>query len=122
MTGATRDSGYAVALEGHSLIMAAEVFFSINPATGLFNGQEAMRTYIREHKEELSEPGMHIGGWYDTESQNIFLDLSQVFDNEAEAIQAGRDRDQIAIFDLNKGEEISTGGTGGLTIQEPVYA
>jgi hypothetical protein len=39
----------------------------------------------------------------------IHLDVSQRFTDKAQALQAGRDRNQLAIYHLDIGKEIPTG-------------
>lgn len=47
-----------------------------------------------------------FGGWYDSESGLYYYDATLIFQDRAEAIEAGRANEQIAIFDLGKLEEI----------------
>lgn len=49
-----------------------------------------------------------IGGWYDTESKRFYFDSVRVFkDTELnEAIEFGKENDQIAIFDITNLKEI----------------
>lgn len=56
----------------------------------------------------------YLGVWI--ESGTVYLDVVEVFPREeiAEAIAAGRDRNQIAIWDAGRQEEIATGGTGAV--------
>lgn len=62
--------------------------------------------------EELQASGnlngrtLAFGGWYDSESGLYYYDATVIFENRAEAIEAGRANDQIAIFDLANLEEI----------------
>lgn len=62
--------------------------------------------------EELQASGnldgrnLAFGGWYDSESGLYYYDATVIFQNRAEAIEAGRANDQIAIFDLANLEEI----------------
>ena len=57
-----------------------------------------------------------LGGWYERNKDGtpkaLHLDISQQFKDKDQAIQAGRSRNQLAIWDVKKGEEIETGGTG----------
>ena len=55
----------------------------------------------------------YLGGYVD-EGGNIHLDVSEHFKpNERErAVSEGKGRNQISIWDVKKGEEIKTGGTG----------
>lgn len=62
--------------------------------------------------EELQASGnlngrtLAFGGWYDSESGLYYYDATVIFKNRAEAIEAGRVNEQIAIFDLANLEEI----------------
>lgn len=62
--------------------------------------------------EELQASGnlngrtLAFGGWHDSESGFYFYDATVIFQARAEAIEAGRANDQIAIFDLANLEEI----------------
>lgn len=47
-----------------------------------------------------------FGGWYDSESGLYYYDATVIFENRAEAIEAGRANEQLAIFDLANLEEI----------------
>lgn len=55
---------------------------------------------------EMNGHTLAFGGWYDSESGLYYYDATVIFENRAEAIEAGRANDQIAIFDLANLEEI----------------
>lgn len=54
----------------------------------------------------LSGRTLAFGGWYDSESGLYYYDATVIFQDRAEAIEAGRANEQIAIFDLANLEEI----------------
>lgn len=88
-------TGYAVALKitqnnfGHEgLEKVANVIEELQ-ASGNLNGRT-----------------LAFGGWYDSESGLYYYDATVIFKNRAEAIEAGRVNEQIAIFDLANLEEI----------------
>lgn len=62
--------------------------------------------------EELQASGnldgrtLAFGGWHDLKSGLYYYDATVIFEDRAEAIEAGRANEQIAIFDLGKLEEI----------------
>jgi hypothetical protein len=63
------------------------------------------------------KPDHYLGGWLERHNNNavaFHLDVSQRFDSKDKkaAIKAGRERNQKAIWHIDKKEEISTGGTG----------
>lgn len=68
-----------------------------------FNEEGAARVaaYIADHAEANA-----VGGWYDAESGRFYYDATTIYNNRTEAIEAGRKNGQIAIFDLDKLEEI----------------
>lgn len=47
-----------------------------------------------------------VGGWLDSESGLYYYDAVVVLQDRAKAIELGRLNNQLAIFDLNKMEEI----------------
>jgi hypothetical protein len=63
-------------------------------------------------------PDHYIGGWAEKDKSGdikaIHLDVSQRFDkgDREKAISAGRERNQVSVWDLDNAQEISTGGTG----------
>lgn len=88
-------TGYAVALKktqnsfgNEGLAKVANVIENLQ-ASGNLNGRV-----------------LAFGGWYDSESGLYYYDATVIFDNRAEAIEAGRANEQIAIFDLANLEEI----------------
>jgi hypothetical protein len=109
--GARVKEGFAVAIGTESTVVPAEKFFTDRAAA-----KEAIKSFLRSNAEVFSQPGMHIGGWHDTERGMVVFDPVQVFpkDHEAEAVLAGRQRDQIAIYSLarRQGNQLP-GGSGG---------
>lgn len=53
-----------------------------------------------------SRPSLHVGGWIDSETGKVYLDLSERFDDIDDAIDAAEKTDQLAIWDLNEKSEI----------------
>jgi hypothetical protein len=60
-------------------------------------------------------PARYFGAWYGPNG-HLYLDVVQGFSSADRdlAIAAGRARDQIAVWDAARREEIPTGGKGGL--------
>lgn len=112
VTGFVPATGFVVALPGHSYMIDATRFFAGSPSQEF--AHKLIREYIRKHADILAQPHIYLGGWHDPDSNIFFLDLSEIFNDLQEAIQAGIERDQIAIYDLSTGMTIPTGGTGGL--------
>lgn len=71
---------------------------------------KALLSWASRNSDILSQPGCCLGTWLD--NGQISLDISQRFLDKDEAIAAAKARNQIAIFGLENGEDIPTGGTG----------
>ena len=65
-----------------------------------------------------SDPNLSIGTW--AHEGKTYYDLSVTIPDRDEAIALGKKNNQIAIRDLQKGEDISTGGTGTPPFVPPV--
>ena len=88
-------SGFAVALKRTQNSFGAE-------------GLAKVANVIEELQasNEMNGRTFAFGGWYDSESGWYYYDATVIFENRAEAIEAGRANEQIAIFDLANLEEI----------------
>lgn len=63
--------------------------------------------FLEENKSKFeSRPSLHVGGWIDSETGKVYLDLSERFDDIDDAIDAAEKTDQLAIWDLNEKSEI----------------
>lgn len=60
----------------------------------------------------LAPPGTKIGGWLDTETGDVWLDIVKVVRSQEQAEEIGRKANQIAIFNLTDKVEVRIGGTG----------
>lgn len=109
VTGEIPSKGFVVAIAGQSRIIPAAVFFDDKES-----GRQIMKDYLLEKHRYFFQENTYLGLWHDPDSNLVFLDLSNIFENLDEAIQAGIERDQIAIFDLLTFTTIPTGGTGGV--------
>ena len=81
---------------------------------------ELERWLIEAEAYRAKNPNYHFGFWAD-DTGTVYLDITEVLPDRAAAEQAGRERDQIAIWDLAAGTEIPTGGTGAIA-EQPVAA
>ena len=88
-------TGYAVALKRTQNSFGAE-------------GLAKVANVIEELQASSDMNGrtLAFGGWYDSESGLYYYDATVIFEDRAEAIEAGRANEQIAIFDLSNLEEI----------------
>ena len=107
VAGGEPGAGFAVAVEEGTgrLITPDEAAFS-DPAA--FTAE--LKKFARAKRAELEDPRIHIGTWKDDEG--IHLDLSEVASTREEALRAGAERKQKAVFDLEKFEDVPVEGPG----------
>ena len=105
--GSEPPDGYMVArTEGvKPSIVSADEFY------GADTGPAALSSFLKDNKASLTG-GDYLGVWHDTDSGNVFLDVSQNVKDRATAERLGSERNQISIWDVVEGKEIATGGTG----------
>ncbi len=93
-TGEKPASGYMVALQGYELQVPVSEFF-----TGI------VADYIGEHAQKLMDnPSLCIGTWVN--EGIVYLDLSENVGSRDKALELGRERNQLAIFNLETFEEV----------------
>lgn len=98
--GTSPTKGYVVSKQGREDTI--DLFGNKVTQTMLVNS--FVRTYVSEHGFELSLVDYNLGGWI--HDKKLYLDISIVFDNEADASEYARDNNQLAYFDLTNGKEI----------------
>ena len=105
-TGAAPTTGFQVARQGATVQLDASI------ADGQHHAElkMALRAYADQHAEALK--GAKLGAW--VEGGKVWLEPSETVASKDEAIALGQARDQIAVWDNEHGEEIPTGGSGGL--------
>jgi hypothetical protein len=77
--------------------------------------REELRAFMERHRELLAHPRCCLGIWKGMSEDGVvraFIDVAVLVYNESIARRFGEEGDQIAIFDLRRGVEIDTGGTG----------
>lgn len=63
--------------------------------------------YMKDHLLVFQRnPKAHIGGWLDSKSGKVFLDISVVTPSRKEAVTLGKQHKQLAVWDLGKSKEI----------------
>ena len=88
------ETGYMVALEGFELKVPVSEFF-----TGV------VADYIGEHAQKLmSNSALCLGTWVN--EGIVYLDLSENIASRDKALELGRERNQLAIFNLETFEEV----------------
>jgi hypothetical protein len=73
---------------------------------------ERVKKYVRQNLDMLRDPRYSVGTWYNEELDRVELDVVATLEDKKLAEQLGRRYNQTAIYDLEKGELITTGGTG----------
>ena len=103
--GTEPDTGIVVAHPGHNKEFNYDEFMGPN-------GKKYLKQYIKDNRDLISQEGNYLGLWHDEDNNEMVLDVVEVFNDRDEAIQAGIDRNQQAIYDIGNNELIDTGGTG----------
>jgi|694.fasta_scaffold28232_7 hypothetical protein len=108
LTGQQPKSGYAVATGVAGEIHQASDFFDRG------KGVVMVDNFLQKNAAAFEKPQMHLGIWHEVKTGRVFLDVTEVFPANARsvALRAGRDRNQISIFNLRTFKEIPTGGDG----------
>lgn len=89
------ETGYMVALEGYELQV---------PVTEFFTGVVA--DYIGQHAQKLmANPSLCLGTWVN--EGIVYLDLSENISSKEQALELGKERNQLAIFNLETFEEVT---------------
>lgn len=108
LTGQEPSSGIVVAREGFSKAIPVAEFTASREAC-----KEYVKDYLRANAAEFDKPGSGLGLWHNPDSGNVVLDVVDVVQDRAEGLRLGAERDQIAVYDIDAGDVVSTGGTGG---------
>lgn len=71
--------------------------------------ETTLNNFVDEHFATLQQEGMHIGGWFNEDDGNWYLDISKVGGYNKNVIQEAQNAEQLAVFDLKTFKEIKTG-------------
>ena len=97
VTGEQPTTGFALSIhKGHERVIPLK---DLTPA--------ALVQYVKDNMQLAAQEGNYVGAWHNPADGNVYLDISRVVQNRAEAEQLGRDHNQLAIFDLKQGQSIS---------------
>jgi hypothetical protein len=94
-------TGYAVSLPGHEVQIPKPVRASEGARMEFVN---KVRTFIFDRIGLLSQPQYYVGAW--VEGDTVYLDVTRVFAERVTAELEGHAANQVAIYDLAKGESI----------------
>jgi hypothetical protein len=71
---------------------------------------DTLEQFMLKNEDLLNNAENSIGAWVN--GGKLYLDIVATIPDEAQAIELGKQHNQIAIWDLKNGKEIQTGGTG----------
>jgi hypothetical protein len=99
------DTGYMVGGMTDSLIFGADLIMDKGHNSLAY---QMIMQWMSHNFSLATRTNTFLGGWIDTETCTMYVDLSEHFpsDMEQNAMAAAKEREEIAIWDLEKGEEI----------------
>jgi hypothetical protein len=71
-----------------------------------------VRAFILGNLDLLNDPRNSVGTWLNRANGLTYLDVSATLPDREQAVELGERYNQIAIFDLERLEEVAIGGTG----------
>lgn len=74
--------------------------------TGSRPNIKMVQSYRAKNNSLLNEEGNAVGTWYNKAEDTTYLDIVKIVPDKNEALRLGRESDQLAIWHLDKGEEI----------------
>lgn len=104
-TGEEPKQGFMVARKEGSVIVDAAKFFDA------IEGKKVLSDFIKANRERLGA-GVYLGIWHNKKNGKVYLDVVDNVIVRGDAERMGRERNQIAIWDVVNKVEIQTGGTG----------
>jgi hypothetical protein len=115
-----RSSSYII----HGTVVATGINSQLVDATRFHAdsawAEEQVFAYLKTNKATIADnPDHHLGFWFDEANGEICFDVVEVTDR-ANAVRLGRERGEQAVWDLDAGEEVPTGGSGGRETLEVV--
>lgn len=104
-TGEEPKQGFMVARKEGSVIVDAAKFFDA------IEGKKVLSDFIKANRDRL-RAGVYLGIWHNKKNGKVYLDVVDNVTIQSDAERMGRERNQIAIWDVVNKVEIQTGGTG----------
>ena len=111
-------NGSTVDINGRNL--AGKNFWVVGGRDGRTRGfdgrvtEKDIRKFLRDNLASLSRPGTALGTWYNKAQDETWLDVVSIHGATSRAIQFGKQRNQISVFNLKTFKELQTGGTGDI--------
>jgi hypothetical protein len=102
--------GITVSLAGEyptsGYIVAKSVQYEQTVPEGEFSEGDVAE-YVTKYDWALAGANVYLGAW--REDGLVFLDVVEKFTNKVKAMRAGREREQLAIYDVKNDRVIPTG-------------
>lgn len=106
-SGREPKDGYMVAMYGERSVKLSKTA-SRSPK----RREAAIKEFMEKNKDVLADKNNFLGTWYNTETREIYLDISRNFKDKNKAVKYASDHNEISIWDVKNMEAIPTGGTG----------
>ena len=92
-------------------------------APDLESTKQGLKDFMAQNKQRFADdPTLYIGGWKDSNTGKLYLELSDNVASKRIATELGTRRDQVAVWDVVGSREIGTGGTGGANAESGTSA
>ena len=78
----------------------------------LNNVEQAVRDHVAKNTDVYKSPETFIGGWNNPNTGKVHLEPSRNVQDPEVAFKLGQVRNQVSIWDVRRGKDIPTGGTG----------
>jgi hypothetical protein len=69
-----------------------------------------LKDYIVRNADLLAHVDHYLGGWYNTDDGQVYLDISVRVQTHDEAVSLARQHNQYAYYDLAQGETVHVPG------------
>jgi hypothetical protein len=93
------DTGFGVETGSESKVLTPEEWANARVRNA------AIREVVAQHPE-LAQEGMHLGTWRDPATGEVYIGPSEVATTAEEALRKGALREQQAVYDFAKGEDL----------------
>lgn len=97
-SGSMPAAGYMVSRAGSEVVLEG----------GL--SREHLEEFAEAYEEELDNSDTYLGVWADDETGLVYLDISDNLDNMDMAVALGVEREQLAVYAVERGETIRIEG------------
>lgn len=103
------DGGFTYNEHSGALVTEGFAFSEVKGAERIYDHEvtpAAIMAFIIANDKALRSPENNVGGWVDTQTGLVYLDVSTVISDRTTAEERARSANQLAIYDLSTGTEI----------------